>query len=264
MELSQRFKLSITLWAIILFVIMFISLATQNPQQKEVEIDYAWCTRTADVEAEFIRTWTETAENACKLLASENCPEINCTYMKDVEAEWYPWKLTASWDSQLMPELEEKTSHDRFKELCYKYWLNPSAIWEVENKYNIREWVILAIIIAETSWWKFGYWVEWCWNYGNIWNNDRGDRYCFTSESEWLNKIWRTLSNQYLGSTQTLWCLSKAWSCTWRENKGHIYASSDWNWERTMLNVLNAIYQEELWSIEPERFNVRRVFTIYQ
>jgi len=27
---------------------------------------------------------------------------------------------------------------------------------------------------------------------------------------------------------------------------------------------LNAIYQEELWKIEPERFNVRRVFTIYQ
>jgi len=31
-----------------------------------------------------------------------------------------------------------------------------------------------------------------------------------------------------------------------------------------MLNVLNAIYQEELWTIEPERFNVRRQFTIYQ
>jgi hypothetical protein len=163
-----------------------------------------------------------------------------------------------------MPELEEKTSHDRFKELCYKYWLNPSAIWEVENKYNIREWIILAIIIAETSWGKNWYWVEWCWNYWNVWNNDRGDRYCFTSESEWLNKIGRTLSNDYLWTTQTLGCLSKAGSCTWRENKGHIYASSDWNWERTMLNVLNAIYQDELWTIEPERFNVRRVFTIYQ
>jgi hypothetical protein len=163
-----------------------------------------------------------------------------------------------------MPELEEKTSHDRFKELCQKYWLNASAIWEVENKYNIREWVILWIIIAETSWWKNGYWVEWCWNYWNVGNNDRWDRYCFTSESEWLNKIGRTLSNQFLWTTQTLWCLSKAWSCTRWENKWHIYASSDWNWERTMLNVLNAIYQEELWEIEPERFNVRRVFTIYQ
>lgn len=238
MELSQKFKLSITLWAIVLFVIMFISLATADKEEVIEEQEIVVCPDVL-----FNEYGTGCVEH------------IN---------EWYPWKLTASGDSQLMPELEEKTSHDRFKELCYKYWLNPSAIWEVENKYNIREWVILAIIIAETSWGKFGYWVEWCWNYGNIGNNDRGDRYCFTSESEWLNKIWKTLNNKLLWTTQTLWCLSKAWSCTWRENKGHIYASSDWNWERTMLNVLNAIYQEELWNIEPERFNVRRVFTIYQ
>ena len=242
LTLSQKFKLSITLWAIILFIVMFISLAT------------------ADKETIVEEETTETPVIVCPdILFNEygtGCVEhIN---------EWYPWKLTESGDSQEMPELEEKTSHDRFKELCYKYWLNPSAIWEVENKYNIREWVILWIIIAETSGWKNWYGVEWCWNYGNVWNNDRGDRYCFTSESEWLNKIWRTLSNQFLWTTQTLGCLSKAGSCTWWENKGHIYASSDWNWERTMLNVLNAIYQEELWSIDPERFNVRRQFTIYQ
>ena len=242
LTLSQKFKLSITLWAIILFIVMFISLAT------------------ADKETIVEEETTETPVIVCPdILFNEygtGCVEhIN---------EWYPWKLTESGDSQEMPELEEKTSHDRFKELCYKYWLNPSAIWEVENKYNIREWVILWIIIAETSGWKNWYGVEWCWNYGNVWNNDRGDRYCFTSESEWLNKVWRTLSNQFLWTTQTLGCLSKAGSCTWWENKGHIYASSDWNWERTMLNVLNAIYQEELWSIDPERFNVRRQFTIYQ
>ena len=196
------------------------------------------------------------------------CPEVlynqYWTWCLDHINEWYPWKLTASWDSQLMPELVEQTSHDRFKELCQKYWLNASAIWEVENKYNLREWIILAIIIAETSGGKNGYWVEWCWNYGNVWNNDRGDRYCFTSESEGLHKIWKTLSNQFLGTTQTLGCLSKAWSCTWWEDKGHIYASSKWNWERTILNVLNAIYQDELWNIDPKRFNVRRIFTIYQ
>ena len=240
MELSKKFKIAITLWAMILFVIMLVSLWVQwNKQIIEEETqEIIVCPETLYAE---YGTW---------------CVEhIN---------DWYPWKLTAEWDSQLMPELEEKTSHDRFKELCYKYWLNPSAIWEVENKYNIREWVILWIIIAETSWGKNWYWVEWCWNYWNVGNNDRGDRYCFTSESEWLNKIGRTLSNQYLWTTQTLGCLSKAGSCKWREDKGHIYASSWGNWERTMLNVLNAIYGEELWEIDPERFNVRRQFTIYQ
>jgi len=265
LNLSQKFKLWVTLWAIILFVIMFISLATQKPQQKEVEIDYAWCTRTADVEAEFIRIWTETAENACKLLASENCPEINCTYMKDIETERYPWKLTASGDSQEMPELIEKTSHDRFKELAYKYWLDPSEIWEVENKYWIREWLILAILIAETSGWKnWDYVSEWCYNLWNVGNNDRWDRRCYTSKKESIEAIGRALSNKYLWTTQTLGCLSKAWSCTRWEDKWHVYASSGWNWERTITNVLNAIYQEELWEIDPERFNVRRTFTTYQ
>lgn len=238
LTLSQKFKLSITLWAIVLFIIMFISLATADKENIVEEREIVVCPDEL-----FNEYWTGCVEH------------IN---------DRYPWKLTSSGDSQQMPELEEKTSHDRFKELCYKYWLNPSAIWEVENKYNIREWVILGIIIAETSWGKSWYWVEWCWNYGNVGNNDRWDRYCFTSESEWLNKIWKTLNNKLLWTTQTLGCLSKAGSCTWWENKWHIYASSDWNWERTMLNVLNAIYEEELWKIEPERFNVRRVFTIYQ
>lgn len=240
LTLSQKFKLSITLWAIILFVVMFISLATQKKEIIEEETtEIIVCPETLYAE---YGTW---------------CLEhIN---------DWYPWKLTASWDSQLMPELEEKTSHDRFKELCYKYWLNPSEIWEVENKYWIREAVILWIVISETSWWKnWNYVSEWCYNIWNIGNNDRWDRRCYSTKRESLEAIWRTLSNQYLGSTQTLWCLSKAWSCKWWEDKGHIYASSDWNWERTMLNVLNAIYGEELWEIEPERFNIRRQFTIYQ
>ena len=186
----------------------------------------------------------------------------NCVEHKN---ERYPWKLTVSWDSQLMPELVWETSHDRFKQLAEKYWLDASLFWKVENKYWIREWVILGIVIAETSGGKNGKYVsEGCYNLGNVDNNDRWNRRCYETAKDSIMAIWRTLNNQYLWTTQTLWCLSKAWSCTWREDKGHIYASSDWNWERTMTNVLNAIYSPELWAIEPTRFNVRRNFTIYQ
>lgn len=242
MELSKKFKMAISLWAIIFFVIMLISLWVQW-QKKEIE-----------------------PENTQEIII---CPEMLFneygTGCVEHLNDWYPWKLTASGDSQLMPELEEKTSHDRFKELCYKYWLNPSEIWEVENKYGIREWIILWILISETSWWKnWNYVSEECYNLWNVWNNDRWDRQCYTSKKESIYAIWRTLNNNLLWTTQTLGCLSKAWSCTRWENKGHIYASSDWNWERTMLNVLNAIYQDELWEIDPTRFNVRRTFTIYQ
>ena len=180
------------------------------------------------------------------------------------EGKWEPWKLTADGSRQEMPEISGETSHDRFKALCEAYGLPASLIWEVENKYNIREWVVLGIIIAETSGWKFGYGVEWCHNIWNVWNNDRWDRYCYDSFEVWLEKIAQTLNNSLLWTTQTLGCLSKAGSCKWWEDKGHIYASSDWNWERNMLQVLNTIYSGELGEINPERFNVRRVFTIYQ
>lgn len=237
-EISRKFKLWLIAICFTVFLMMVIDLVV-NPKKEVVEkTEIQICPETL-----YNTYWTWCLEH------------LN---------EWYPWKLTASWDSQEMPELVEKTSHERFKELCQKYWLNASAIWEVENKYNLREWIILAIIIAETSWGKNWYWVEWCWNYWNVWNNDRGDRYCFTSESEWLHKIWKTLSNQFLWKTQTLGCLSKAWSCTWWEDRGYVYASSNGNWERTIVNVLNAIYQEELWTIDPKRFNVRRIFTQYQ
>ena len=178
--------------------------------------------------------------------------------------EWTPGMLTESGDSQKMPEVKWKTSHERFKELCEAYGLPAGLIREVENRNNIREWVILGIIVAETSGGKFWYWVDWCYNIGNVWNNDRGDRYCYDSFEVWLEKIAQTLNNSLLWTTQTLWCLSRAGSCKWREDKGYIYASSDGNWERNMLNVLNTIYREELWEINPERFNVRRAFTIYQ
>jgi len=243
LTLSQKFKLSITLWAIILFVVMFISLAVNN-QPKET-----------------IKENPMDDEVLCPVELYEQYWWGCVNHINDR----YPWKLTASWDSQEIPELIEKTSHDRFKELAYKYWLDPSEIWEVENKYWIREWLILAILIAETSGWKnWAYVSEWCYNLWNVGNNDRWDRRCYTSKKESIEAIGRALSNQYLWTTQTLGCLSKAWSCTRWEDKWHVYASSGWNWERTITNVLNAIYQEELWEIDPERFNVRRIFTTYQ
>ena len=239
MELSKKFKIAMVITAIIVFIVMMINIAVSNKPEKETQENLIIC---PDI-----------------LFA-----EYNTGCVEHIN-DWYPWKLTESWDSQLMPELEEKTSHDRFKELSYKYWLNPSEIWEVENKYWIREWVILAILIAETSWGKnWAYVSEWCYNLGNVWNNDRWDRRCYSSKKESIEAIGRALSNQYLWSTQTLGCLSKAWSCTRWENKWHVYASSWGNWQRTILNVLNAIYSEELWTIEPERFNVRRTFTVYQ
>ena len=47
--------------------------------------------------------------------------------------------LNEDGNSQLMPELKAKDSHERFKELCSKYGLDASKIWELENRYGLRE-----------------------------------------------------------------------------------------------------------------------------
>lgn len=245
-----------------------VSALESNPAEEQfpfkIESNTRFCEEEIEQELNNIRLWIQNREWFYHLIAG------NCTFDEEwvsraeQNKEWQPWKLTADGSRQEMPEISGETSHERFKELCEAYWLPASLIREVENRYNIREGVILWIIVAETSGWKFGYGVEWCHNIWNVWNNDRWDRYCYDSFEVWLEKIAQALNNSMLWTTQTLWCLSRAGSCKWWEDKGYIYASSDWNWERNMLQVLNTIYKNELGEINPERFNVRRAFTIYQ
>lgn len=160
-----------------------------------------------------------------------------------------PWMV--SWDHQVMPEIVADTSHEKFKEMCKAYWLDASMIWKVENTYWLKEWVILCITVAETSWWHRGYGK---WNPWNVGNNDRWDRVTFAFLETWLEKIWQTLNNRYLGSIQTLWCLSNAGSCQSRDNNWHRYATSNGNRQRNMTACLSTIY----WQIDPSTFSIRR------
>ena len=172
----------------------------------------------------------------------------DCVNHKD---DWYPWQIATDedWnDYQVIPQIEPEISdsHERFKQLAYKYHLDPSVIWTVENKYNIREWLILAIIIAETSWGRNGNYVsEWCYNVGNVWNNDRWDRNCYSTREESIAAIWKALNNDLLWNKQTVACLSKAWHCNERFDNWKIYAGSPYNWERTVMKVLSDIYQRD-------------------
>ena len=186
---------------------------------------------------------------------SEICPvELFEKYERDCVNhldDRTPWKLNASWDAQEMPIVEWNDSHEKFKNLATAYWLDASQIRAVENHYWIKEWVILCITIAETSWWN-----RWAWwkNIWNVWSNDRWDRPTYALMESWLEDIWKTLNNRYLWKIQTLWCLSNAWSCQSRDDNWKRYATSDWNRERNMSNCLWAIY----WEITPSTFTIRR------
>lgn len=165
-----------------------------------------------------------------------------------------PWKLIEDdlWVHQEMPPIAEKdTEHERFKEMAAAYNLDASDIWHVENFYWIREWVVLCITVAETSWWK-----RWAW-WSNIWSvgsNDRWDRPKYALMEAWLEAIGKTLANQNLWRIQTLWCLSNWWSCQSWDDHWYRYATSDWSWERNMVACLSKIYGR----IDAKTFSVRR------
>lgn len=167
-------------------------------------------------------------------------------------AERYPWKLTEDWSQQEMPiVMKANWSHEAFKELASAYWLDAWTIWNVENHYWIKEWVILCITVAETSWWNR--WAGW----KNIWSvgsNDRWDRPTYALMESWLEAIGKTLNNKYLGSIQTLWCLSNGWSCQSWDDNWKRYATSNWNRQRNMVWCLSTIY----WKIDPATFSIRR------
>ena len=162
-----------------------------------------------------------------------------------------PWMLNESGDAQLMPEIVADTEHEKFKKLAEAYWLDAGQIWNVENHYWIKEWVVLCITVAETSWGN-----RWAWgkNIGSVGSNDRGNRPTYALMESWLEDIGKTLTNRYLGKIQTLGCLSNAGSCQSRDDNWKRYATSDWNWQRNMVACLSTIYG----TINPSTFSIRR------
>lgn len=170
------------------------------------------------------------------------------------EKEREPGDLNLSWDAQEMPVLIETESHQRFIELANKYNLPADLIWHTENYYWLKEWTILCLAITETSGGKKWYWVEGCWNYGNVANNDRGNRRCFANQWAGLAAIGQTLNNDMLRNNQTIACLNGAWDCIEPNASGYRYATSkSWNRQRNMIGCFYSIYQEK---INPQTFNL--------
>lgn len=174
----------------------------------------------------------------------------------DVWPAWYPGKLTEDGSMQELPPLASTDSHQRFKELCEDYGIDASFIYHLEDKYGLIEGLLPAILIAETSGWHNGNYVtDDCWNLGNVSNNDRWTRVCFDTKEESIEQVAMTLNNKYLGWVTTLGCLSNAGNCLQKYDTGYRYATSNWNWERNVKNVLEHIYMTE---IDPVTFIFRK------
>ena len=256
---------------ILAFIMMLLPVCWGNSQAEsetetagtaEVEFPFAitsnnkFCEEEIAQELRNIKNWIQDREWFMYLIAVNARCDYENEWVERAEesrnAEWYPWKLTEDWDHQEMPIVTHTNwSHEAFKDLANVYWLDASMFRKVENHYWIKEWVILCITIAETSWGNRWYGKSNPWNVGN---NDRWDRIQYAFFETWLEKIGQTLTNKNLGRKQTLWCLSNAGSCTEATDNGMRYATSDGSWERNMVACLSTIY----WKIDPSSFNIRR------
>jgi len=178
----------------------------------------------------------------------------NCIWWIGCTKEWQPWDLNEAKDAQEMPVLTATESHQRFIELAEKYNLPADLIWHTENYYWLKEGTILCIAITETSGGKKWYGKEWCWNYGNVANNDRGNRRCFANQWAWFAAIGQTLNNEMLKNNQTIACLNWAWDCIEPNASSYRYATSkSGNWSRNMIGCFYTIYQTK---INPQTFNL--------
>lgn len=205
------------------------------------------CIQAVKTSQRLINDWVQTVEEAKWILIEQWCE----SYQNQLQDDWKPWKLSEDWTHQEMPVLTGSDSHSRFKELATAYWLQASQIRAVEEHYWIKEWVILCITIAETSWWNRWYWWKNIWS---VWSNDRWDRPTYALMEAWLEAIWKTLNNWYLWSKKTLWCLSNAWSCVESNDNWKRYATSESSREKNMVACLSDIY----WPINASDFNIRR------
>lgn len=245
--------LSIICTIIILFCIVFFNCRTvaEEPIQKllnqieanEQELQNLETRKSEleqwieDLKSQLNQYWLQLAES-----------ETETAWTSEVRT---PWKLTEDWDHQEMPELQATESHERFKELATAYWLDASQIRAVENHYWIKEWVILCITVAETSWWNRWYGEK---NIGSVGSNDRWDRPTYALMEAWLEWIGKTLTNKYLWWKQTLWCLSNAWSCKEPNDNWKRYATSESSREKNMVACLWTIY----WPVNASEFSIRR------
>lgn len=112
-----------------------------------------------------------------------------------------------------------------------------------ETNIDIDMWI--CIWQAETS---LGRYFASANNFGNVWNNDRGDRVDKDSPLAWVRAIYVTLNNQYLGGYHTIYELSGYGNKDWA-----IYASSEYNWQKNVSRCLSTIK----WYIVPEDYPFR-------
>lgn len=166
-----------------------------------------------------------------------------------IEEFWKKWRVNQNWYRQNVYDLKGDVDK-KSEELLKKYWLWKTFMFRKEygEKHKIKYPVAICIAKADTSLGKF---MKSTNNIGNVWNNDRGDVKHYGELSHWIEAIFKTLNNRYVGNNNTIWELSQ-WGRAnmgiagcWEKNT-YCYATSESSWNINVINCLNMLYDNEV------------------
>jgi len=148
------------------------------------------------------------------------------------------YRVNSQGRTKPQPKLVGSWVEARTKEMLRRYWQDYNLWKRLADTHWIKLEVVVAIAFADTHLW---YAVKTKNNIGNVNNTDSWKTRTPTSLEQWIEAIFNTLNNKYLGEKQTVWDLSYAGNCKIRCDK--VYATSNENREINILNTLSNIYQ---------------------
>jgi len=163
--------------------------------------------------------------------------------------EWR--RLNSNWYSQRYVQLYGDTKNERIISMLQSYGFVDAetearpAIRTISRIYQIQPEIIVCIAYADSS---LGRFLKTSYNYGNVWNNDRGNTQSFNNMEQGFFWIAQTLNNKNLGHYNTVNQLSRRGN-----SDGMIYASSTENWHINVMNCLGMIHNKYV----PDNFNYR-------
>lgn len=161
---------------------------------------------------------------------------------------WYEpivYKKNAKWGGKPVPELVGDTVKERTDNMLKKYGYSPAMRHKIAAEQNIKTEVLVAIAWADTH---LGYASKSKNNIGNVGNNDRWDTVEYPTIEAGIRAMWSSaLNGKYLSKKATIGDLS----CWWyyardMECQYPVYATSAENWNVNVLNLLTAIYWEQV------------------
>lgn len=153
------------------------------------------------------------------------------------------WRLNSNGFSQRYVHLQWSTKDERVIELLKAYDFSGEEEWTIIKKiareHHIQPELFVCIMYADSSLGKF---LKTTHNYGNVGNNDRGDRVHFESFEQWVNAIGKyALNGKYLKHKYTVDYLSPA---LWKP--GPYYATSPENRHINVTNCLGMIHNKHI------------------